>query len=392
MNAEEFKNWRRNRYSQFEAARLLGTSPTSISHYENGNWPIPQAIEDKCRSLSTERNPTVREFIDWMIDNGLSQSDAAAHLDMSVSTIQRFIHGVDIDKVLTPRMAVRMKHVDLTRVLPARPPLYMYGRQLADDEKGWALQLCPNRYTGEWTPPRVYQRSKVYMLEFETDADFLRQSIFRVHQNGTVKRNQKAIICVPDWPGHEYRIVTHPVVVLHCSRDTGPTNKARGQDIFVNRFNEEWLKVKARNAEMAGLTLSKDDFPLIQNNPAMHWKTKRKIFNEWWADNALNAASAATYLGCGETEAWLWSNGQKVIPDEVMTAIARYKASAPTPRYETAPSNLSDAELRARHLDQIRERQRIALGIKITPAPLASGIDLNDSPSDPPADPESDHS
>ncbi len=62
-------------------------------------------------------------------------------------------------------------------------------------------------------------------------------------------------------------------------------------------------------------------------------------------------------------------------------------AYAPAPRYVTPipdqeKINAENKEIMARHLDDIRERQRIALGIKAMPAPQSPGIDLNDTPAD----------
>ncbi len=67
----------------------------------------------------------------------------------------------------------------------------------------------------------------------------------------------------------------------------------------------------------------------------------------------------------------------------------RDRPAAPTPQAPTIDREKIDAEnaeIQAHHLAYLREQQRIKLGIKDVPAPQAPGIDLNDSPADPPTD------
>ncbi len=254
MNHDEFRSWRRDRYSQSEASKILGISQATISHYENGNWPIPQLIIEKITNINSERNPTVRDLINWTQKNRLSRSEAADYLGISISTLQRLSHADNIDVILTPRMARKMREADLSKPRPEKPPLFKYGRELTEDEKGWALQLCPNRYTGEWTPLRIKSIAQTSSMMWETDAEFVRLSIFRVEPNGALRKEQRQIICIPEWPRNELLRLTHPVVVLNCNSGF-PRPKAKGAEHFIMRFIDEWNRVRTMTAELMGETV-----------------------------------------------------------------------------------------------------------------------------------------
>ncbi len=247
MTPDAFRLWRRERLSQIEAAKLLGISQTTISHYENGNWPIPQNICDKVKELTIERNPTIADLTKWINQRHLSPVDAAAVIGVSVATLERLEHARDKTALLSPLMARRLREADPASYVPVPKIDYLYGHELSPDDQAMAKFLCPNRYTlRDNTPDRVlkWQHQRKILPEFADDEEWLLQSIFRVHPDGSLNRKQKEIICIPTWPTKPDRCFDRPVIVLHCL-DGRPKKKARGDGRFAECFHMAELKVKA---------------------------------------------------------------------------------------------------------------------------------------------------